>query len=921
MKRSRRSSVSPKIQGSRYCGEFIETCLSIYDALPIERRDSQRELLASMAEIMETSYAKQERTRNDEAEGIEVDKDLKEAEYFIGQAPVGTGKTYVLLLLAFVSFWLYGKKTVISTQTKVLQNQLLKKDIPVFKKLLGKIAGTNGIVDNDVLIQWTSHLVKGRDNYLCPNIVSKYMDETRDGQDMLVIDADGNETVISYSQLLRINGGDSAFGDGRTDSFDMDRNGQIGNWSESVLDLLSTCAENCDSSGCEHFPRRCPYYNAKFQNSALIICNHNIIKSLLRPNPIEPEVISSEETNTENLNVPSEATTDAVEDVKLPLEEEEKKKMISPISLADNYFFDEAHHFMGYYCGKRIKQELTLEGVHALIYAPIFCFVSDRSLDEMKRIEAKQKEMWKQWKKICSLGEKLNTKDTFGVNYRLNDLCSEIDVLLNMCEELKDLYGKFSAVKSRIGLYKVEILKSKLLDMQKNMKETPLEDYIGVSENSSDEKNEKKVFIHTSEGYESVVFQTSNLSDDLEDNFKNAAFVGFISGTLLVDGKDDVFRSECGLPKCHVVQVASPFEHKNITLWVPKADAELPYPINQKGKTQRERDAWQRWANINKDKRKTFLVNFCKRYIPKYIQRDLGGVLILCTSNETKSLIAESIRHDIQKVPNRFLYEQGEMPRVRLVQNFMNSKSPVLVATNSFREGFDAIGDKLTWVILDRLPYSNPLNRELQERLNILLRDSKITNKREHVSTLMFFSLIQSLGRLERTVSDWGMMTILDPRFYWLCQEGIDNRLAIFSHEFRKAAEEIFKPEKDKIPPIEFEWLPRKEYLFQKNTAQKQQRRLSDFMSAIGAMPEEEKEIIKSRRDRMLKRQLEIPYFWENTSNFITNKPIPDEIYRITESVRNDARREAYLESYRKNPAFILEPLPPVEEVADVTCV
>ncbi len=65
------------------------------------------------------------------------------------EAGTGVGKTLAYLIPIFES----GTSALISTATKVLQHQLLEKDIPIVKKVTGK--------DPDVT------LLKGRSNYLC----------------------------------------------------------------------------------------------------------------------------------------------------------------------------------------------------------------------------------------------------------------------------------------------------------------------------------------------------------------------------------------------------------------------------------------------------------------------------------------------------------------------------------------------------------------------------------------------------------------------------------------------------------------------------------------------------------------------------------------------------------------------------------
>jgi ATP-dependent DNA helicase DinG len=63
------------------------------------------------------------------------------------EAGTGTGKTFAYLVPSLLS----GKKTIIATGTKNLQDQLFEKDLPVLKQCLPN----------------TSALLKGRSNYLC----------------------------------------------------------------------------------------------------------------------------------------------------------------------------------------------------------------------------------------------------------------------------------------------------------------------------------------------------------------------------------------------------------------------------------------------------------------------------------------------------------------------------------------------------------------------------------------------------------------------------------------------------------------------------------------------------------------------------------------------------------------------------------
>jgi ATP-dependent DNA helicase DinG len=70
-------------------------------------------------------------------------------QHLIAEAGTGTGKTFAYLVPAILS----GKKVIISTGTKNLQDQLFNKDLPVIRKSMKK--------------PFIAALLKGRSNYLC----------------------------------------------------------------------------------------------------------------------------------------------------------------------------------------------------------------------------------------------------------------------------------------------------------------------------------------------------------------------------------------------------------------------------------------------------------------------------------------------------------------------------------------------------------------------------------------------------------------------------------------------------------------------------------------------------------------------------------------------------------------------------------
>lgn len=84
---------------------------------------------------------------------------IAEESMLIAEAGTGTGKTYAYLLPCLLS----GKKAIISTATKTLQDQLFQKDLPTLIKALGLSVRVQNL--------------KGRANYICQYRVALHAEE------------------------------------------------------------------------------------------------------------------------------------------------------------------------------------------------------------------------------------------------------------------------------------------------------------------------------------------------------------------------------------------------------------------------------------------------------------------------------------------------------------------------------------------------------------------------------------------------------------------------------------------------------------------------------------------------------------------------------------------------------------------------
>src|SRR5262245_14670984 len=78
-----------------------------------------------------------------------VERALASGEHRVAEAGTGTGKSLAYLIPALES----GRRVIVATATKALQEQLLAKDVPTAARALGR----------EVRVA----VLKGRQNYLC----------------------------------------------------------------------------------------------------------------------------------------------------------------------------------------------------------------------------------------------------------------------------------------------------------------------------------------------------------------------------------------------------------------------------------------------------------------------------------------------------------------------------------------------------------------------------------------------------------------------------------------------------------------------------------------------------------------------------------------------------------------------------------
>jgi ATP-dependent DNA helicase DinG len=106
---------------------------------------------------------------------------------------------------------------------------------------------------------------------------------------------------------------------------------------------------------------------------------------------------------------------------------------------------------------------------------------------------------------------------------------------------------------------------------------------------------------------------------------------------------------------------------------------------------------------------------------------------------------------------------QGELPRAHLLEWFRATRNAVLFGTGTFWEGIDVVGEALSCVIIDRLPFPSPADPLVAARLAAIEAAGRPSFE-EYMIPAAIVRLKQGFGRLIRSKSDRGVVVLLDGR-------------------------------------------------------------------------------------------------------------------------------------------------------------
>ncbi len=150
------------------------------------------------------------------------------------------------------------------------------------------------------------------------------------------------------------------------------------------------------------------------------------------------------------------------------------------------------------------------------------------------------------------------------------------------------------------------------------------------------------------------------------------------------------------------------------------------------------------------------------RVVSEFAELTGGGLFVLFTSYRALGSVARRIRATDPRLGGRLLVHR-EAPRSRLLRRFIDGGDRILLGTASFWEGVDVRGDALRGLILQKLPFRVPTEPITQARMEAIAAKGLRPFDAYQVP-LAALRLKQGFGRLVRSREDRGAVILLDSR-------------------------------------------------------------------------------------------------------------------------------------------------------------
>lgn len=641
------------------------------------------------------------------------------------EAGTGTGKSLAYLIPAMLWAMQNKERTLISTHTINLQEQLIHKDIPLAAKALSS--------------EVKAVLVKGMSNYIC----LRKLEETK-----------WEKNTLSLSEA---------------EEFD-----KIEPWSEktadgSLSDLTfmpsrniweKVCAESdtCNKNKCKYYSK-CHFYKARkeAEEAQILVANHSLLfadlafRSESEPKkgegllPNYTRIVIDEAHNIED--VATEFFAKRVSHLqiirllsRLGSETQGKLPLLSK-KLASANKGKQPEKFSAWHDKLTIDLPGTRRDLLHQINETFHAygeFIQNAFLDKQEWGEANSSET--KWRILPFHWDHPRwSNEVLSQTQQLIDSCKKYTVMINHFDDDLDNIKDPHVEDQLQGLrHEIKALALRLVDFQTNFERFISKTLAPSEVRWIEMQNFKTMTNHTL--VEADIDIAKALASRLFCKFPT---IVLCSATMTTNQNFSFVRKRLGLTAEFLPGKAitesiypSPFDyHKQALLAIPM---DMPDPSHPE-----------------------FISAACER-IWDAVRTSKGNAFVLFTSYAMLTACYNKLKVKLEK--QRFcVLKQGEMTRKALLEKFKATNASILFGTDSFWQGVDVAGDALRCVILVKLPFKVPTEPLMQARTEAIISaggdpfyDYSVPN------AIVKFK--QGFGRLIRNKNDRGCILCLDPR-------------------------------------------------------------------------------------------------------------------------------------------------------------
>ena len=679
----------------------------------------------------------------------QVSQAFNASEHLLIEAGTGTGKSIAYLLPAIYWAVQNGQRVVVATHTINLQDQLLNKDIPELQRILP--------------VEFKAVALKGRSNYVCPQRV-RQLQERLSGERATPSPAGEGDVDLQLRVLARVLVWLNTTLTGDRQELFLPTAAENAIWGELCSDPDLCPPERCRRENCFFYRAR-----QAAESAHLVVVNHALLLSDVKAeNRVLPdyryliidEAHHLEESVTQQLSFESDQRAldrllVRLGDAGLPRSTPGGKpgagKAHAQASLSSELFWGLPEASAApRHSGLLNRIGLACRDLPAHATAPIqeSLAAGHELADQTRRaayeffnaldafMDERAAQSSSQYDRRLRLTRALRRQPAWErIEIAWDNLSVGLGGLSQLLVQLKQ---ELERLDLNYAVQDFEELWSELTSYL-NQLEATRAGLKSVMEPAAPQSNQVITWLEqaANTGTVSVHAAPLHVGELVRRHLFDAKeAVILTSATLFTDQGASFLRERLGAHEVAEVSVGSPFDYRNATLLCVPREEDMPPPNDPRYQSTLE----------------TALVE---------LVRAVGGrTLVLFTSHNQLRNTARAIQAQLAQDDILVLEQGSGGSRAQLLERFKDTETrSVLLGTRSFWEGIDVAGERLSCVVIVKLPFAVPDDPIFAARSEAY-EDS--FNQYALPDAILRFR--QGFGRLIRTRSDRGVVVCFDSR-------------------------------------------------------------------------------------------------------------------------------------------------------------